>query len=474
MGGRDEAGRCVARAFLSLSRALSPVLFAGDGRWIVKDREDGQNCNNWHWTTKNISSHVNETLSAALQAAGVFPSDGLLAGCKIKSAETTGEASVNNRKGRTFLIYELVMNLKWEGEVVDADGKKLETAKGSMKLPDISAECLDDLEVEFETKQRGSALSEAMRKQGTRCVKDAIQKTIQGLQEEVTANAAKEKPAAQSLPAGVTPSRAPPQPIKIANPPPGPAAGTAAPVDVSDSARAPAKAAKPAAPKAAASSAAESDDDEDAPPAGMKAALAKLRANPADCKRLRLSNLGIHDVHLRPLIEALAHSQVSLEELDLSFNRLTDAGVHMLLRSFQTGTALELSKLFLGGNKVSVAGMALSQPLKQARPDLLVNWMLQLPNGKSMCSVGTVYAGSPADRAGLLQGDSLIAFGHVQHEEYKGVSESIVPVVKANVGKHIDVVVVRIASESGQVQQVSLSLTPQKWSGAGLLGCILK
>ena len=55
-----------------------------------------------------------------------------------------------------------------------------------------------------------------------------------------------------------------------------------------------------------------------------------------------------------------------------------------------------------------------------------------------------------------------------------GVSESIVPVVKANVGKHIDVVVVRIASESGQVQQVSLSLTPQKWSGAGLLGCILK
>ena len=48
------------------------------------------------------------------------------------------------------------------------------------------------------------------------------------------------------------------------------------------------------------------------------------------------------------------------------------------------------------------------------------------------------------------------------------------PVVKASVGKHIDVVVVRIAAESGQVQQVSLSLTPQKWSGAGLLGCILK
>ena len=82
-------------------------------------------------------------------------------------------------------------------------------------------------------------------------------------------------------------------------------------------------------------------------------------------------------------------------------------------------------------------------------------------------------AGSPAAKAGLLTGDSVIAFGPVQHEDYKGVSESIVPVVKTKVGKPIDVVVVRIA-EGGQVQQVALCLTPQKWSGAGLLGCILK
>ena len=77
-------------------------------------------------------------------------------------------------------------------------------------------------------------------------------------------------------------------------------------------------------------------------------------------------------------------------------------------------------------------------------------------------------------KAGLLTGDSVIAFGPVQHEDYKGVSESIVPVVKGSVGKPIDVVVVRIEASSAQVQQVSLCLTPQKWSGAGLLGCILK
>ena len=49
----------------------------------------------------------------------------------------------------------------------------------------------------------------------------------------------------------------------------------------------------------------------------------------------------------------------------------------------------------------------------------------------------------------------------------------MVPIVKANVGKPIDVVVVRMDG-SGQLQQIQLTLTPQQWQGGGLLGCILK
>ena len=456
----------------------------GDDRWIVKEREDGANVNNWHWTSKNVSSHVNASLSSAVKDAGVFPSDGLLAHCRIKSAESSGEASINNRKGRTFLIYEIEMKLKWAGELVDGDGKTLESGSGSLTLPDVSAESLDDLEVEFETKSRGSALSEAMRTQGVRCIKAAVQNCIKDLNAQITAQAAAEKPEAQNSKlaqsatgrAHVTPSVAPPQPIKLANGaaqatgPPQPMKVSSAPVDVSDSNGSTAKTSA----RSSSSAAAEpSADDEDAPPPAMAAALKKLREKPSDFKRLRLSNLSICDVHLRPLLEALQHSELCLEELDLSFNRLTDAGIHLLMKAMAGGTALELSKLYLGGNKVSTSGMAMSQGLKQTRPDLLVNWMVQLPNGKSMCTVGTVYAGSPAAKAGLLTGDSVIAFGPVQHEDYKGVSESIVPVVKTKVGKPIDVVVVRIA-EGGQVQQVALCLTPQKWSGAGLLGCILK
>lgn len=425
----------------------------GDARWLVKEREDGANCNNWHWTTTDVSSHTKQSLSAGVQG-DIFPRDGPLAHCRIKSAETTGEASVNNRKGRTFLIYELEMKLKWEGELRDEEGAVLESTKGTIKLTDVSAESLDDLDFEFTSNTRGSALSEAMRKQGVRCVQCAVQQCIKRLQDEITENASKPKAA------GPAPVRAPmPQPIKM------------------DAAAA----AKPKPPPRNSSSASpfvDSDEEEELrserPPAPMTAAMKKLKDSPATALHLRLSNYAIRDVHLRPLIEAMQHSQCALEEVDLSFNRLTDAGINVLFRAIHAGAALELTRLYLGGNKTTPAGMALSQHLKTARPELLVVWKNELPAGKSMCTVGTVYMSSPANEAGLLTGDSIIAFGPVQFLDYKGVSESIVPVVKANVDRPIDVVVARMSTQGAQVAQIAMTLSPKKWSGAGLLGCILK
>jgi len=78
-------------------------LEAGDPRWIVQEREDGRNCNNWHWTTKDVSANTKAELIATLTTCA-FPAP--LALAKIKSAEVTGDASVNNRKGKIFLIYD--------------------------------------------------------------------------------------------------------------------------------------------------------------------------------------------------------------------------------------------------------------------------------------------------------------------------------------------------------------------------------
>ena len=60
-----------------------------------------------------------------------------------------------------------------------------------------------------------------------------------------------------------------------------------------------------------------------------------------------------------------------IERLDLSFNHLTDAGVHVLLKALASGAGLELSRVHLGGNRlVSGGGMAKSVWLTQLRADL--------------------------------------------------------------------------------------------------------
>jgi len=443
----------------------------GDERWIVKERADGHNCNNWHWTTKDVSGHTKKVLGQKLKEFE-FPADGLLAHCRIKSAEVKGDCSVNNRKGRTFLIYEFEVKIKWEGETRDEAGAVVETTKGSMRLPDVSATEIDDPDVEFESKSRGSALSEAMRKQGVGLVKACVKAIVLELQEEVRAGAAEQKPA----PAGPAPLKAPtPQPIKTETTAAAPPAGKAA--------AAPARATGKAGTNAAAKEAGSSDDDDEEggknnagdqapPPAALRSALAKLRGG--SCPRaLRLSNCGLHDAHLQPLIDALHSSECCLESLDLAFNRITDAGAQLLIKALASGAAAELTSLSLGGNRVSAAGMGLSQWLKTVRAPVLVDWKPQLRDARSLCTVGTVYLNSPAQTAGLRSGDSLVAFGAVQHADFASVAESIVPLVKASVGKPIDCVVVRLDEASG-VHQVALTLTPKSWSGAGLLGCILK
>ena len=53
------------------------------------------------------------------------------------------------------------------------------------------------------------------------------------------------------------------------------------------------------------------------------------------------------------------------------------------------------------------------------------------------------------------------------------VLKSISPVVRDSIGKPIEVVVER-AAESGETEQLKLTLVPERWEGQGLLGCIIK
>ncbi|TNN62567.1 26S proteasome non-ATPase regulatory subunit 9 [Liparis tanakae] len=78
--------------------------------------------------------------------------------------------------------------------------------------------------------------------------------------------------------------------------------------------------------------------------------------------------------------------------------------------------------------------------------------------------VDAVTQGSPACGAGLRVGDEVIEFGSVNTENFQNL-QNIASVVQHSDGKPLRVTVIRDG------QKAQMSLTPQRWSGRGLLGC---
>lgn len=81
--------------------------------------------------------------------------------------------------------------------------------------------------------------------------------------------------------------------------------------------------------------------------------------------------------------------------------------------------------------------------------------------------VDQVFQHSPAEEAGVQEGDLLLKFGSVDrgnHDNFRAV----VGVVNDSVGRPVRVLVRRKAAGA-----VALTLTPHTWGGRGLLGCHL-
>jgi len=109
----------------------------GDPRWIVEDRADGKNVNNWHWTETDYTSWAKNKLTELLVNLPIETNE---ITCKTTSLTCTGDVSVNTRKQKTILFYELVVKISWEGTY----NKSGLNTKGTIHLPYISEENDDD------------------------------------------------------------------------------------------------------------------------------------------------------------------------------------------------------------------------------------------------------------------------------------------------------------------------------------------
>ena len=108
----------------------------GDPRWIVEERPDATNVNNWHWyefyayfpgnaisfvcnlcffrTEKNATEWSKNRFRVLFE--GLVIDDGALR-CEImKVSESNGEACANNRKSKLIFFYEWHLELDWSGK----------------------------------------------------------------------------------------------------------------------------------------------------------------------------------------------------------------------------------------------------------------------------------------------------------------------------------------------------------------------
>ena len=155
----------------------------GDPRWIVEERADAHNVNNWHWTERDATEWSKKKISDLLKNLSIV--DNSVGSCVIDEITScTGEASVSNRKKKIICFYDFQVKAKWKGSLNGSDI----TYNGQLEIPNLSEENdADEVDVNvfFGKDQREcQELKEMMRIKGTKEIQDKLQSYITCLKTE--------------------------------------------------------------------------------------------------------------------------------------------------------------------------------------------------------------------------------------------------------------------------------------------------
>lgn len=154
----------------------------GDPRWIVEERADATNVNNWHWTEKNASGWSQEKLKSLFEGLKVANEEYC---CEITElSKCEGEASASNRKAKLIFFYEWEIKCEWKGEVLSSGN----VYKGNLEIPNLSDENEPkDIETNVTVtneKDEGYKVKEFMRKEGLSIIQAQVAKYIAELKTE--------------------------------------------------------------------------------------------------------------------------------------------------------------------------------------------------------------------------------------------------------------------------------------------------
>ncbi|KAK9532007.1 hypothetical protein VZT92_011390 [Zoarces viviparus] len=152
----------------------------GDPRWIVEQRADGTNVNNWHWTERDVSSWSSVLLRDLLLGVSLKGPEGVVELTEVDRLE--GESSINNRRGKLFFFYEWRLRASWLG--TSSSGVKF---RGTVDVSNLSDENdMDDLDISVSLckDQPGTPLLSLMKKTGVQEVRRVLGEFVHRLKSE--------------------------------------------------------------------------------------------------------------------------------------------------------------------------------------------------------------------------------------------------------------------------------------------------
>jgi len=156
----------------------------GDPRWIVEERPDSTNVNNWHWTERDATNWSKQKLKELFMELKEETEEGSWEVDEVKTCD--GEATINNRKGKLIFFYEWQIKLSYKGTIAGSESEH----KGTIQIPNLSDEnTADDLDIDIRAKgdsKNAEQLKHLIRKNGIKMCREKCQKYIDGLRKEYT------------------------------------------------------------------------------------------------------------------------------------------------------------------------------------------------------------------------------------------------------------------------------------------------
>lgn len=166
----------------------------GDPRWIVEERPDATNVNNWHWTEKNADQWSKAKIKELFTNHVIeSPKIGNVVIEEVDKCD--GEARANNRKGKLIFFYEWEITLKWKGHVNGSDKE----VTGKIDIPNLSEEHddMEDVDVDISLTTKGpeaDALKEMLRKgDGAKNIRGVLSMYVSALKNEYSSDLIKPK-----------------------------------------------------------------------------------------------------------------------------------------------------------------------------------------------------------------------------------------------------------------------------------------